>query len=65
VAHDRRYHEMVQVNDLLRDMQFEPVMTEATRRFFRRSIELHLADDFSGKPELMDDVIGALLRRIS
>ena len=64
VAHDRRYHEMVQVNDLLKDMQFEPVMTEATSRFFRRSTECHLADDFTAKPELMDDVIGALLRRI-
>jgi len=65
VAYERRYHEMVQVVDLLNDMQLDPVMTEATNRFFKRSTELRLGDDFASKPELMDDVVEALLQRLS
>lgn len=65
VAHERRYHEMVQVIDLLKDMQFDPIMTEATTRFFKRSTDLGLSQDFPGKPELMDEVIEALLRNTS
>ncbi|MDH3670329.1 MAG: NAD(P)-binding domain-containing protein [Gammaproteobacteria bacterium] len=65
VAHERRYHEMVQVIDLLKHMQFDPIMTEATNRFFERSTDLQLSRDFVGKPDLMDDVIEALLRHTS
>jgi 3-hydroxyisobutyrate dehydrogenase-like beta-hydroxyacid dehydrogenase len=65
VAHERRYHEMNQVIDLLKDMQLDPIMTEATSRFFKRSTDLRLSQDFAGKPELMDDVIETLLRRTS
>ncbi len=50
VAHERRYHEMNQVIDLLRDMQFDPIMTEATNRFFKRSTDLQLSQDFTGNP---------------
>jgi hypothetical protein len=53
------------VIDLLKDVQFDPIMTEATTRFFKRSTDLGLSQDFAGKPELMDDVIEALLRRTS
>ena len=65
VAHERRYHEMNQVIDLLRDMQFDPIMTEATSRFFKRSTDLQLSQDFTGKPELMDDLIETLLHYTS
>jgi hypothetical protein len=43
-------------------MQFDPIMTDATTRFFKRSTDLQLSRDFASKPELMDDVIEALLR---
>ena len=65
VAHERRYHEMNQVIDLLRDMQFDPIMAEATNRFFKRSTDLQLSRDFAGKLELMDDVIETLLYYMS
>ncbi len=65
VAHERRYHEMNQVIDLLKDMQFDPIMTEATNRFFKRSTDLQLSQDFTGKPELMDDLIETLLHYTS
>ncbi len=50
VAYERRYHEMTQVIDLLRDMQFDPNKTEATKRFFKRSTDLQLSQDFTGNP---------------
>lgn len=56
---------MNQVIDLLKDMQFDPIMTEATIRFFMRSTGLQLPQDFAGKPELMDDVVETLLHRTS
>ena len=65
VAHERRYHEMNQVIGLLKDMQFDPIMTEATSRFFKRSTDLQLSQDFTGKPELMDDLIETLLHYTS
>ena len=63
VAHVRRYHEMVQVQALLDEMQIDPVMTAAARRLFERSTEIGLAADFAAKPEAMQDVIETLLRR--
>ena len=35
-------------------------MTEATNRFFKRSTDLQLSQDFAGKPESMGDVIETL-----
>ena len=65
VAHERRYHEMEQVIDLLEKMQFDPIMTNATTRFFKRSTDFGLDQEFASKPEMMDVVIEKLLRRIS
>ena len=65
VAHKRRYHEMAQVSDLLSEMNVEAIMTDATTAFFKRSNDLDLSQDFVGKPDRMDDVIEALLRRVS
>jgi 3-hydroxyisobutyrate dehydrogenase-like beta-hydroxyacid dehydrogenase len=65
VAYERRYHEMNQVIDLLKDMQLDPIMTEAANRFFKRSTDLGLSQDFASRPDLMDDVIETLLRRTS
>lgn len=63
VAHERRYHEMVQVAALLSNMKIDAIMTDATTAFFKRSVDLDLDQDFSRKPEDMDAVIEALLRR--
>lgn len=63
IAHERRFHEMIQVADLLREMNQDMLMTEATLALFEQSTERKLAQDFSDKPEQMNDVIDALLRR--
>ena len=57
-AHTRRYHEMKQVEDVLRQLGIEPTMTAATVRFFERSGTLGLRDRFATTPTDMDDVIG-------
>ena len=41
-AHSRRYHEVRQVAEVLRGLGIDPVVTEATERFFARSGELGL-----------------------
>lgn len=64
VAHKRRYHEMAQVAELLSNMKIDAIMTDASTEFFKRSVDLELDQDFSRKPEDMDAVIEALLRRI-
>ena len=62
VAHERRFHEMVQVADLLAQMKLDAIMTDATLAFFRRSTELKLSRNFARKPDQMYEVIEALMR---
>jgi len=49
-ACERRYHEMEQVLETLRDLGVEPVMTQGTTEFFRRSTASGIAKRFSRKP---------------
>lgn len=41
-AYERRYHEMLQVVETLQELGIEPLMSEATLSFFRRSQQLDL-----------------------
>ncbi|MEW6334469.1 MAG: DUF1932 domain-containing protein [Thermodesulfobacteriota bacterium] len=49
-ASERRYHEMEQVLETLRELDVDPVMTRGTTEFFRRSVESGLAARFTRKP---------------
>jgi 3-hydroxyisobutyrate dehydrogenase-like beta-hydroxyacid dehydrogenase len=51
LACERRYHEMVQVVETLKEIDVEPLMTRGTRDFFERSGRLNLGRHFEGKPE--------------
>ena len=62
VAHERRFHEMAQVADLLAQMKLDAIMTDATLAFFRRSTDLNLSRNFVRKPDQMNEVIEALMR---
>ena len=55
-AHARRYQEMKQVANVLRQLGIEPVMTAATEAFFRRSGSLGLQEKFAATPKEIDDV---------
>jgi 3-hydroxyisobutyrate dehydrogenase-like beta-hydroxyacid dehydrogenase len=64
VAHARRYHEMVQVEDLVRELGVEPLVTHGTTAFFERSTRLRLAEAFEGSAKTPDEVLRALDRCI-
>ncbi len=65
LAHDRRYHEMVQVRELLAELGVDPVMTDATLRLFERSTRYDLSAEFAARPDDMGEVVTRLLGRIS
>jgi len=64
VAYARRWHEVVQVEKVLREMGLEPVMTRATESLFRRSVALDIGAAFPVRPSSMDPVIGFFDRRL-
>ncbi len=64
VAHERRYHEMVQVAEVMRELGVEPVMTAATVSFFARSRALGLGQAFPERPASMGPVIEFIARRL-
>lgn len=59
-AHERRYHEVVQVSAELRALGAEPIMTAGTEEFFRRSCALGLKQQLAGRTATPDDVIAAI-----
>jgi 3-hydroxyisobutyrate dehydrogenase-like beta-hydroxyacid dehydrogenase len=63
-AYERRYHEMVQVEDTLRDLGLDPIMTAATRALFARSCDLGVGDAFPEGAGRMDAVIAYLERQL-
>ena len=64
VAFERRYHEMVQVVETLKEMGVEPLMTEGTKDFFKRSCALGLEKAFNTKPESFWDVPNYMEREL-
>lgn len=64
-AHHRRYHEMVQVAGLLREMGVDAPMTDATVALFERSTRVDLKANFSSTPAAAGDVIAALEARLA
>jgi 3-hydroxyisobutyrate dehydrogenase len=63
-AHGRRYHEMVAVHGVLRELGIDAPMTGATVALFERSTRLALKDAFSAPPQRADEVTAALDARI-
>ena len=50
-ASERRYHEMEQVLETLKELGVDPVMTRGTSEFFRQSTESGLATRFTRKTD--------------
>jgi 3-hydroxyisobutyrate dehydrogenase-like beta-hydroxyacid dehydrogenase len=59
-AHARRYHEMMQVRELVSELGIEPLMAQATTAFFERSTRLALSKSFPRNPLNQDEVLTAL-----
>ncbi|MBC7234283.1 MAG: NAD(P)-dependent oxidoreductase [Chloroflexi bacterium] len=64
VAHERRYHEMLQVVETMAELGVEPVMTAGTVAFFRRSGELGFEEAFPRRPDSMDEVVAFVEERL-
>jgi 3-hydroxyisobutyrate dehydrogenase-like beta-hydroxyacid dehydrogenase len=65
VAYERRYHEVVQVTETMREIGLEPVMTAGTLAFFKRSCGLGLGNRFTEKPDSMNEVIDFMEQHLS
>jgi 3-hydroxyisobutyrate dehydrogenase-like beta-hydroxyacid dehydrogenase len=59
-AHERRYHEVVQVAEEMRALGLDPIMTAATEAVFSRSVEIGLKEKLPDQPVTVDAVIAAL-----
>lgn len=59
-AHARRYHEVVQVEELMQDLGVTPLITHGTAAFFERSTRLSLADRFERPPQSAGEVLSVL-----
>ncbi|MEO7743387.1 MAG: DUF1932 domain-containing protein [Usitatibacter sp.] len=64
-AHGRRYHEMIQVAGLLRELGVDAPMTHGTVALFERSTRVELRDSFVSMPRSPADVIAALEQRLA
>lgn len=64
-AHERRYHEVVQVSAELRALGVDPVVTAGTEEFFRRSCALNLKQAFAGSTPQARDVIAVVARGLA
>ncbi len=51
LACERRYHEMVQVVETLKELRLEPLMTRGTLDFFQKSRALGVEKAFDSKPD--------------
>ena len=63
-AHPRRWHEMVQVAELLQALGVDAPITRGTVALFERSTRAGLKDDFASPPATPGEVIAALDQRL-
>ena len=63
-AHERRYHEMKQVREVVQEIGLNPILTTGTEVFFKRSCELGLKDAFPQKPDTLDAVIEFMEKKL-
>lgn len=64
-ACERRYWELVQVRDTLREIGVDPLMTRAAESFFERSRWLGLPGAFPEKPASVEPVVQFMAERLS
>lgn len=64
VAHERRYYEMVQVIETMREIGIEPLMTEGTAAFFKQSLNQKMSEAFTEKPASFYEVVNFIARKL-
>jgi len=65
IAYERRYHEITQVVETMKELGIEPIMTSGTEAFFRRSLSLGMKDVFLKKPDSFEKVIDFMEKKTS
>ena len=65
VASQRRYHEMQQVTETVRELRLDPLVSAATEAFFRRSAALGFREAFPEKPACMEAVVEFVERHLA
>lgn len=56
VAHERRYYEMLQVVETMKELNIEPIMSERTAAYFKQSVDMDMSKSFPEKPESFHEV---------
>ncbi|MHC4489731.1 MAG: NAD(P)-dependent oxidoreductase [Planctomycetota bacterium] len=56
VAYERRYYEMLQVVETMKELNIEPVMSERTAAYFKQSVDMDMSKSFPEKPESFYEV---------
>ncbi|MHC4171683.1 MAG: NAD(P)-dependent oxidoreductase [Planctomycetota bacterium] len=56
VAHERRYYEMLQVIETMKELNIEPIMSERTAAYFKQSVDMDMSESFPEKPESFYEV---------
>lgn len=56
VAHERRYYEMLQVVETMKELNIEPIMSERTAAYFKQSVDMGMSKSFPEKPESFYEV---------
>ena len=64
VAHERRYYEMLQVVDTMRELGVEPIITEGTLAVFKQSLDMGMSKKFPERPDSIDAVIEFIEGRV-
>jgi 3-hydroxyisobutyrate dehydrogenase-like beta-hydroxyacid dehydrogenase len=64
LAYERRYHEVLQAAETMREIGLEPLMTAATGRLFERSSSMGLNAAFPSRPASMHDVVAFMESRM-
>jgi len=57
IAYERRFHEMEQVIETMKEIGISPILTQATLEYFKQSITLNLRSYFPEAPASADEVI--------
>jgi len=63
-AHERRYHEMIQVVETMREIGIDPIMTAATEAFFKRSLTFGFKEEFPEKPGSFEQVVEFMEKKL-
>jgi hypothetical protein len=57
VANERRYYEMLQVVETMREIGIKPIITNGTTAYFKQSREYNFRNHFNEKPDSIYEVI--------